>query len=1391
MKKIILLCVAFLSAIATFAQQDSNRVFVFTDKDGNAFENGATIERDKLEFDDFEEFKQILSEVYVKQTATDKNYAVSMSVKINSIDNGTLKVCFPMSCLQLVKPGTSDLGKSTLSETASYNKETGMANILTEWIPKSEDAWGMCEATFTLTTLIKKSFLDYTTVGKSSEITIRFINRDPAGSNVSGAPTKGSCFNGEVAYRFYGDVTGKGDGLATVVITNNEDGTYNIAISGMKLYVDLGTITFKNIPGKELRGITRFSSDMEFVEAEVVGSGFNRGETKMTVKGAFKKDKCYVELAGKFQGWGDNPFQIWIGSPIEPDAFVYKVKAEITYGDDTVTHEADEVRVIDYGDGTMKFVYPRFTIAESNILIGDYSVSNVSVSEPDENGYRNFTSNNAAKIANPSSFAAASGLGLEQDLPTIISGRYNEKSIEMKGEFMVSGSGTAPRARFVFDSTPKPVVYIGNASSLYNGTSTDFGNVSVDVYGFDDTCIYEFVVKQVAVSSMVIGNFTVTDVVGTKKSDGSISYSFAGKATVTDVGFAASQTFGFEEGDSINVKLNGESKDGKLHIELMFKDGKENDVVYTFDSKLPAVCNYKDIATSFCGGEVSNFDEAFVDISEAADGSYDIAAKQVRVFSVVIGDITATGVAGKTNSDGSISFSYKGLAKTTNVGSSAWGLKENGDIEVDLDALSKDGKLDMVLKFKIKDDPVTYMFGEELKASEGTTCRYTDKVSACYQADMYDKDVASVAILETGAGVYKFVVDKVEVTNKNGYSLPVGGITITDVAGTANSDGSISYTFDGNAIIGTPSVPLKVTLNAQSYRRKLYMTLTYEDPETGSEIIYTFGDKLFYIQSIHKAVFKIGDDIVGTKTLASGQTVTAIEAPAKEGHTFAGWNDIPATMPDHDIEIVGSYTVNSYHLTYILDGETYKEADVPFGTKLTPEAAPEKKGYIFSGWQELPETMPSHDVEVNGVFNVNPDEDTDISAHSDILYFDKTVGVAGSQVVLSLKMRNRLKAVAYQCDLYLPDGVEVAKNADGSYKIELSTERTTAENSNVFKSALQSDGCIRILSASTSNIAYNGNDGEVATIVLQLSDSLEEGDLPIILRNVEIADANSANNVIDFVKSTLTVSAYTVGDVNNDGRISITDFTAIVEYLMGNVPAVFIEKAADISGDGKISVTDLTSLVPLIMQGTNASPRHASPSMNSESAYAELSAADCFMGRGMECTVDVKVTGNYDFSAYQFDLDLPEGVRVKMQNGKPCVTLVKSDASDHLPNVFTSSIMPDGSLRVLGATTDGALVNKADGCIARITLVADRDTAYGLHNATIGNIVLAANGHDIEPEPTAFSISVGDATGIDGIDAGEECGDIYDVAGKMVKHNGTTKGLKRGIYIMNGKKVLK
>ena len=61
----------------------------------------------------------------------------------------------------------------------------------------------------------------------------------------------------------------------------------------------------------------------------------------------------------------------------------------------------------------------------------------------------------------------------------------------------------------------------------------------------------------------------------------------------------------------------------------------------------------------------------------------------------------------------------------------------------------------------------------------------------------------------------------------------------------------------------------------------------------------------------------------------------------------------------------------TYNLTYIVDGVEYKTAEVEVGATIIPEQAPEKEGYTFSGWSEIPETMPAEDVTVTGSFSVN------------------------------------------------------------------------------------------------------------------------------------------------------------------------------------------------------------------------------------------------------------------------------------------------------------------------------------------------------------------------------------------------------------------------------------
>ena len=102
-----------------------------------------------------------------------------------------------------------------------------------------------------------------------------------------------------------------------------------------------------------------------------------------------------------------------------------------------------------------------------------------------------------------------------------------------------------------------------------------------------------------------------------------------------------------------------------------------------------------------------------------------------------------------------------------------------------------------------------------------------------------------------------------------------------------------------------------------------------------------------------------------------GSAITALEAPTKEGYTFSGWSEVPETMPAKDVTIEGTFSVNSYNLVYMVDGGEYNKTSVEFGSAITALEAPTKEGYTFSGWSEVPETMPAKDVTIEGTFSVN------------------------------------------------------------------------------------------------------------------------------------------------------------------------------------------------------------------------------------------------------------------------------------------------------------------------------------------------------------------------------------------------------------------------------------
>ncbi|MBP3776816.1 MAG: leucine-rich repeat protein, partial [Prevotella sp.] len=217
-------------------------------------------------------------------------------------------------------------------------------------------------------------------------------------------------------------------------------------------------------------------------------------------------------------------------------------------------------------------------------------------------------------------------------------------------------------------------------------------------------------------------------------------------------------------------------------------------------------------------------------------------------------------------------------------------------------------------------------------------------------------------------------------------------------------------------------------------------------------------------------------------------------------------------------------------------------------------------------------------------------------------------------------------------------------------------------------------------------------------------------------------------------------SPVTPGDANGDGVVNVTDIVEIVNDILGHPSAKFDKTAADVNGDGVVNVTDIVSVVNIILSSNARELTNRAAATNN----LKLSGGS------------IKLRNAENYTAAQFDIHLTDGSTVNY--------LSLNSTSDHQ---MTWQMVDANTCRVIVYSLSNSPFRAVKDELFNVTLSG---------NATISNELLVNVDSMV--------------TGINEMQFDKPV-NVYDLRGNKVRSNTTDlNGLQKGVYIVNGKKVV-
>ena len=311
----------------------------------------------------------------------------------------------------------------------------------------------------------------------------------------------------------------------------------------------------------------------------------------------------------------------------------------------------------------------------------------------------------------------------------------------------------------------------------------------------------------------------------------------------------------------------------------------------------------------------------------------------------------------------------------------------------------------------------------------------------------------------------------------------------------------------------------------------------------------------FYVPLItYTVTFMADGEVVAEKTVNHGETLTDIpDVPVKDGYTQLEpvWDITDFSNITSDLTVNAVYTLNTYTVTFMADGEVVAEKTVNHGETLTdiPDV-PVKDGYTQTApvWDVTDFRNIGSDLTVNAVYTLNT----------------YTVTFMADGEVVAEKTVNHGETLTD-----IPD-VPDKTGYDQQTPIWDTSDLSNIANDLTINA---------VYTRNVYTVRFMVDGVEIGTIRMEYGQSLASDAFPSVPEK-EGYDAIWDRTAIDSIATDMTVTAtykqnYILGDVNGDGNVDSLDAAYILRYDACLIEADKLSMiAADINCDGEVNNMD-------------------------------------------------------------------------------------------------------------------------------------------------------------------------------------------------------------------------